>query len=98
MAISSPYRIRTPRLLLRCWDPADAPQLVDVVSRNLEHLRPWIAWASEENVQIDLQYQRLRQARARFDLDQDFVYDVFSRDGQAIIGSSGLHTRIGYQP
>lgn len=93
--LKTPYRILTPRLMLRCWNPSDAPQLRDVVLRNLEHLRPWMAWASEENAQVDAQYQRLRQARARFDLDQDFVYGVFNRDGQTIIGSSGLHTRVG---
>ena len=90
-----PYRILTSRLLLRCWEPADAPQLADVVGRNLEHLRPWMAWAGEENAQVDYQYERLRQARARFDLGQDFVYGVFSRDGRFILGSSGLHTRAG---
>jgi RimJ/RimL family protein N-acetyltransferase len=95
MAHSTPYRIYTPRLLLRCWEPADAPQLAEVVSRNLEHLRPWMAWASEENTQVNVQYERLRQARARFDLDQDYVYGIFGRDGQSIWGSTGLHTRAG---
>lgn len=91
-----PYRILTPRLLLRCWEPADAPALAAAVGRNLDHLRPWMPWATEENAQVDFQYQRLRLARARFDQDEEYIYGVFSRDGQTLIGSTGLHTRVGH--
>jgi RimJ/RimL family protein N-acetyltransferase len=91
----TPYRVLTPRLMLRCWDPGDAPALAGLVARNLEHLRPWMNWASEENAQPEIQYQRLRQARARFDQDLDFIYGVLSRDGQTLLGSTGLHTRVG---
>jgi len=95
MTQTTPYRIFTPRLLLRCWGPADAPALAELVGRNLEHLRPWMPWASEENTQLDLQYERLRGARARFDLDQEYIFGIFSRDSQAVLGSTGLHTRVG---
>jgi RimJ/RimL family protein N-acetyltransferase len=91
----TPYHILTPRLLLRGWEPADAPLLAEAVGRNLEHLRPWMPWANEENARVDVQYARLRQSRSRFDLDQEFTYGVFSRDGQSIFGSAGLHTRVG---
>jgi RimJ/RimL family protein N-acetyltransferase len=33
--------------------------------------------------------------RARFDLDEEYGYGIFNRDGSQILGSSGLHTRIG---
>jgi RimJ/RimL family protein N-acetyltransferase len=95
MTQPTPYRILTPRMQLRCWDPHDAQSLADLVSRNLDHLRPWMPWATEENARVDVQYERLRGARARFDLDQEFIYGIFSRDGQTIFGSSGFHTRVG---
>lgn len=91
----TPYRVLTPRLMLRCWDPGDAPELAGLVARNLEHLRPWMNWANDENSDPETQYQRLRQARARFDQDLDFIYGVLSRDGQTLLGSTGLHTRVG---
>lgn len=91
---NTPYRIITPRLLLRCWSPTDAPRLAEAVGRNLEHLRPWMGWANEENAQTDYQFPRLRKARARFDLDEEYVFGIFSRDGQHILGSTGLHTRL----
>ena len=95
MSLVTPYRILTPRLLLRCWEPADASMLAETVGRNLEHLRPWMPWATEENAQVDYQYERLRKALARFDLDQEYIYAIFSQDGKTILGSSGLHTRVG---
>jgi RimJ/RimL family protein N-acetyltransferase len=91
----TPYRILTHRLILRCWEPADAPFLALAVAQNLDHLRRWMPWASEENTQVDYQYGRLRQARARFDLDQEYVYAIFSRAEQALWGSTGLHPRVG---
>jgi RimJ/RimL family protein N-acetyltransferase len=95
MTANPPYRLLTPRLLLRCWNPEDAPLLAELVARNLIHLRPWMAWASEENASVDFQYQRLRKARARFDQDEDYIYGIFSRQEQFAIGSTGLHTRVG---
>lgn len=90
-----PYRILTPRLLLRCLGPTDAPRLAEAVARNLEHLRPWLPWADDENARVEVQYQRLRKVRSKFDLDEDYGYGIFSRDGQQLLGSIGLHTRIG---
>ena len=43
-----PYRIETERLVLRCWDPRDAPLLKDAIDSSLDHLRPWMPWAREE--------------------------------------------------
>jgi RimJ/RimL family protein N-acetyltransferase len=33
--------------------------------------------------------------RGEFDLGRDFVYGIFSRDESLVLGSSGLHTRVG---
>jgi RimJ/RimL family protein N-acetyltransferase len=90
------YRILTSRLCLRCWNPDDAPALKAAVDASRAHLIPWMPWAKEETTLED-QIQRLRQVRARFDLDEDFVYGIFSRDESFVVGSSGLHTRLGEQ-
>ena len=34
------YRIHTPRLVVRCWEPADAPQLMAAKNVSKEHLLP----------------------------------------------------------
>ena len=88
------YRILTPRLCLRCWQPKDAAALKTAVDESREHLIPWMPWAKEETT-LRAQVDRLRRVRAQFDLGEDFIYGIFSRDEKQVLGSSGLHTRVG---
>ena len=39
-----PYRIETERLVIRPYDPRDAPILKETVERSREHLWPWMDW------------------------------------------------------
>jgi RimJ/RimL family protein N-acetyltransferase len=89
------YRVRTRRLVLRCWEPADAPLLKAAIDASLEHLRPWMPWAHDEPEQLQAKIERTRRWRGKFDLGQDFVYGVFSPDEEQVLGSTGLHTRVG---
>jgi RimJ/RimL family protein N-acetyltransferase len=89
------YRIVTPRLIIRCYNPADAPLLERSVNESLDHLLPWMPWAAAEPELLDNKVERLRQFRAKFDLSQDFVYGIFNPDESRLLGGSGLHTRIG---
>ena len=59
------YRIQTPRLVIRCWQPADAPLLADAVTASLEHLRPWMPWVHAEPEELEAKVQRLRGFRAQ---------------------------------
>jgi RimJ/RimL family protein N-acetyltransferase len=90
-----PYRIETERLVVRCWEPRDAPLLKDAVDSSLEHLRPWMPWAHEDPQPLDAKVELLRGFRGRFDLGQDFVYGIFSRDESEAVGGTGFHTRQG---
>ena len=38
----APYRIETGRLVLRCYEPDDAPLLKEAVDASIEHLLPWM--------------------------------------------------------
>ena len=89
------YCVRTRRLIVRCWDPADAPLLKAAIDVSLDHLRPWMAWATDEPEDLQTKIDRLRQWRGAFDLGKDFVYGVFSPDQSQVLGSSGLHARAG---
>jgi RimJ/RimL family protein N-acetyltransferase len=89
------YRIRTARLVIRCWDPADAPLLSAAINASLEHLRPWMPWANQEPETVEAKAQRLRRFRADFDSDRDFVYGIFNAEETAVLGGAGLHTRAG---
>ncbi len=67
------YRIKTLRMVLRCWDPADAPLLKAAIDENLDHLRPWMPWAHDEPEELQAKIERLRVMRGKFDLGQDFT-------------------------
>lgn len=92
---SPPYVLRTDRLVVRCWQPADAPLLKDAVDDSLDHLRPWMPWAHHEPQSVQEKVELLRSFRGRFDLGQDFVYGIFSADETTVLGGCGLHRRAG---
>lgn len=89
------YRIETKRLVVRCYDPSDAPLLAESVTESLEHLRPWMPWVYNEPEPIEEKVQRLKLFRGNFDLGQNFTYGIFNIEGTKLIGGTGLHTRLG---
>ena len=90
-----PYRIVTERLVLRCWDPRDAPLLKDAVDSSIDQLLPWMPWAAHEPQPLADKVALLREFRGKFDLGQDFTYGIFSSDEDEVVGGTGLHTRVG---
>jgi RimJ/RimL family protein N-acetyltransferase len=92
---SPAYRIVTERLVVRCWDPADAPKLKEAIDSSLEHLRAWMPWAHNEPQTLEEKVALLRGFRGQFDKDEDFIYAIFDREESRVLGGTGLHTRIG---
>lgn len=89
------YRICTPRLVIRCWDPKDAVFLKSSIDQSLAHLLPWMSWADEEPETVQEKIARLRTARGKFDIDQDYSYGIFDLDEKKVLGGTGLHTWYG---
>ena len=93
--IAPPYRIETERLVIRCWEPRDAPLLKEAIDSSLDHLRPWMPWARNEPQTLDEKVELLRSFRAQFDADENYPYGVFSADESRQLGGAGLHPRGG---
>ena len=89
------YRIVTPRLVIRCWDPRDAPLLKEAIDSSLDHLRPWMPWARHEPQTLEQKVELLREFRGQFDLGADTVYAIFDAREERVLGGTGLHPRIG---
>ena len=89
------YRIETRRLVLRCWEPKDAPLLKAAIDASIEHLRPWMPFIAYEPQPLQSKIDLIRKWRSQFDSNTDYVYGIFSPDERQVIGSSGLHTRQG---
>jgi RimJ/RimL family protein N-acetyltransferase len=85
----------TERAVVRCWEPRDAPLLKEAVDSSLDELRPWMPWALNDPQSVEEKVELLRRFRGQFDLGQNFVYGLFSRDESEAVGGSGLHTRVG---
>ncbi len=89
------YRIETKRLVLRCYNPSDAPLLAEAVAENVEHLRPWMPWVYAEPEPIEEKVARLKRFRGNFDLGENWVYGIFNPENTRLLGGTGLHPRIG---
>ena len=75
-----PYRIETERLVIRCYEPRDAPLLKDAVDSSLEHLRPWMPWAYQEPQTLDEKLVLIKHFRANFDSGDNFTCGIFNAD------------------
>ncbi len=84
------YALRTPRLLLRPVEPADAPSLAALLDASREHLSRWIG-APPAGLERLLVW--LRVARAECDLGRRVQYAVIKHDGTLAgmvqLGASG---------
>ena len=89
------YRLVTPHLELRAYDPSQAAALRQAIIDSLEHLRPWMPWAETEPQPIDQKVELLRKFRAHFDLGVEFGYAMFARGTEVLVGGTGLHPRAG---
>ena len=84
--MSPPYRIETERLVIRCWEPEDAPLLKEAVDSSLDHLRPWMPWAQFEPQTLDEKLELMRSFRGQFDLGANFTYGLFDSEESLEIG------------
>jgi len=89
------YRVETPRLVLRCWSPEDAPTFRAVLDENDEHLRPMIPFMKDEPRTLQQTAEWLRTIRAAFDLHQSYRYAVFDTDEKNLLGENMLMSRVG---
>jgi RimJ/RimL family protein N-acetyltransferase len=91
----APYRIETERLVIRCYDPRDAPLLKEAIDSSLEHLRAWMPWAESEPQTLEEKTDLLKGFRSEFDAGENFPYGIFNAGETEVLGGSGLMPRIG---
>jgi len=90
-----PLRIETPRLVLRCWDPADAPLFEPALASSVEHVGSWIPQAFDEPTDAHGIGLRLERFRAEFLAGVGFVYAILDPAESEVLGECGLMPRIG---
>ena len=90
-----PKRIETERLVLRCWEPTDAPRLKEALDVSIDHLHPWVPWAIPVPYDTELVQARIEKLRDDFASGVHYVFGVFDRDETEALGGAGLYGRIG---
>ncbi len=87
------WRIETDRLVLRPWEPADVPALLQLQTVHQQHLAEHMPWARSLPT-LDELLDNVSGFLAAFLRGTDLVYGIFLPDGRPI-GGCGLHPRIG---
>lgn len=88
-----PSEFRTARLLIRRWQPSDAPALAPVLAANVDHLAPWIPWRVAEPLPAEPLAARLREFALAFDENREWRYGIFGAEDGRILGDVGLFPR-----
>jgi RimJ/RimL family protein N-acetyltransferase len=81
--------------VLRRARPDLAQAFARAVGESLDHLRPWMAWATRAAADPSAQRSRLETADATWDDGSDHEFAILPADERRIIGSCGLMRRIG---
>jgi RimJ/RimL family protein N-acetyltransferase len=89
-----PERIDMPGYVLRRMTVADADAVSAAASESLDHLHPWMPWATADGVSVARQRQRLSGPEWGWGPDGDYGYGIFLADGR-MVGALGLHRRVG---
>lgn len=84
-----------PRGLLSRIREKDSAQLAEAVSASLDHLRPWMLWATPAAAREDVQRETCRAKEGRWDSGSDYIYLLRERETGPVLGSFGLHRQVG---
>jgi len=78
-------------LVLRVWEPSDAPALCRAVTESLEHLRPFMPWAAFEPQTVARREALIETWAEERRLTGETIYGIFEQD--RIAGGTGIHAR-----
>jgi RimJ/RimL family protein N-acetyltransferase len=94
MTATPPMRLKLgDDLLLRLLRVSDAAAVASSVRDSLEHLKPWMPWADEESTRETFQRQRLRGAKHKAEMGEEWQYGLFPSDESSVVGAFGLMAR-----
>ena len=105
---SPPEWVAAGPLVLRRVHAGDAGAIAAAVGASLDHLRPWMPWATPEAADLRSQVVRVAEADELWNSGTGFIYVMIARDGAPpgspgavtdpdgeLVGTIGLHRRLG---
>ena len=89
-----PEELGAPPVVLRRYHGGELPALCEAVTASLDHLRPWMPWASVEPIELGLS-EYIRKSVVMFRGGEDFGYAIWDDSTSLVVGGAGLHPRLG---
>jgi RimJ/RimL family protein N-acetyltransferase len=90
-----PIAIETERLLLRPWQPEDAPALYEAVIESRERVGKWLPWVQYYTEPAAATFF-IQQCIHGWSTGTELPLAIFDRETGAVLGGTGLHsTRLG---
>jgi ribosomal-protein-serine acetyltransferase len=90
LLLDLPTPILTPRLRLQPRSIGEGEKLNRAICSSLDHLKPWMPFAQTAPTVAESE-EHCRRSFAKFILREDLTLSIYTRDGQHLIGSTGLH-------
>ncbi len=88
-----PEQIERYGVVLRRWRVEDTPELHALILANVDHLRPFMDWIASEPQSLEQRRSLVEGWSAEWDAGGDVAVGIW-RAGD-LVGSAGLHRRIG---
>jgi RimJ/RimL family protein N-acetyltransferase len=79
--------------MLRRIAATDAGAVAAAVGASLEHLRPWMPWATPDSADRRSQLARVAEADEMWESGISYIYSVVTADRGTLVGEIGLHRR-----
>ncbi len=88
----APERLETEEFVVRCYRLGDGLLLSEALNASYEHLHTFMEWAKPHQPAEESE-QLVRQFRAKYLTNEDFVLGIFSPAEDRLLGGSGFHPR-----
>jgi RimJ/RimL family protein N-acetyltransferase len=94
-AAAPPERVEAGRVVLRRVQTSDAGAIAAAVSSSLDHLKPWMPWATREAAERGNQLVRVEEADHGWESGLGYIYSVLTADHGTLVGEIAMHRRDG---
>jgi RimJ/RimL family protein N-acetyltransferase len=89
-----PEQVDAGLLILRRLRLADTVAIAAAVAASMDHLRPWMPWATPDAADPRTQRIRVAEADEMWAQGTDYIYSVIAAEGGVLTGEIGLHRRL----
>jgi len=90
-----PERVEAGSVVVRRTRASDAGAIAAAVGASLDHLKPWMPWATPAAAERGNQLARVAEADQRWESGLSYTYSVLTAENGTLVGEVALHRRTG---